>query len=242
MSDVEVIDPEPLVVENACEEWPVTWLCDVTDKTPEQLAAAQQAAIQMLWSYGGRHVGRCTYVESYWPPCASGCGGPWKSSDGHWHNGNLHDCCRILLAQQPPAEILSVNEWGTVLDPEAYALDGAYLRRRGACWSCVDDCTDPPVTVEYTAGFPLPGTTGLAVGEVACEILHAMEGGLCKLPSRAISITRQGVTVQLASVDDLTKQNRLGLPLADAWLQLVNPNALTTRSKVFSPDLARRGA
>jgi hypothetical protein len=48
--------------------------------------------------------------------------------------------------------------------------------------------------------------------------------------------------VQLAAADDLASKNRLGLPIADAWLAIVNPGGLQQASRVYSPDLARRGS
>lgn len=233
-------DPEPLTA--GCEDWPVDWPCDVTGKDEAQLALAKAAAVTLLSSYGGRSIGVCVFVEKYWPPVAYDCHGPWKDlSSGAWHNGPWHDCCRILLDHQPVLGIIAVSEFGVVLDTDAYERDGAWLRRRGACWSAGFDCTDPPVQVTYSAGFPLPAITGMAVGEVGCEILYAMNGDPCKLPSRAITITRQGVTVQLGSADELAKKRRLGLPIADAWLEQVNPNSIPGMSRVYSPDLARRG-
>ena len=232
-------NPEPVIA--GCDEWPVVWPCDVTGVDAPLLAAAFNGAVSLLWSYGGRSVGVCAYHEQYWPPCTGGCVGPWKSSDGAWHNAAGRDCCRVLLAHQPVESIVSVSVDGVLLDPDAYVADGAWLRRRGACWSCAGDCDDPPLAVVYRAGFPLPATTGYAVGEVGCELLAAMRGDTCRLPSRAISITRQGVTVQLADGADLAKRRRLGLVLADAWLELVNPHGLRSMSRVYSPDLARQG-
>jgi hypothetical protein len=226
-----------------CEAWPITWACDTTDVDPELLALAEAGAMSILWSYGGRAVGRCTFTEGYWPPCNECPGAPYKGADGLWRNGSgAHDCCRVLLARQPVASVDAVTADGVLLDASEYVSDGAWLRRQGECWPCGQGCSDPPLVVTYTAGLPLPAFTAAAMGEVACEVLLGLQGHPCKLPSRAITITRQGVTVQLSSGDDLAEQKRLGLPIADAWINLVNPGGLVQRSRVYSPDLARRGA
>lgn len=47
--------------------------------------------------------------------------------------------------------------------------------------------------------------------------------------------------MQLADPVQTAKRRRLGLPIADAWLEEVNPNALPAQSRVYSPDLPRRG-
>jgi len=102
----------------------------------------------------------------------------------------------------------------------------------------VGSCDDPPITVSYRAGVPFPSGTDLAVGEVACEVLAALQNQPCKLPSRAVSISRQGVTVDLQSADDTVARGKLGLPLADAWLDVTNPRALAVASRVYSPDVS----
>jgi hypothetical protein len=78
------------------------------------------------------------------------------------------------------------------------------------------------------------------MGELACELLAGLTGADCRLPSNAVAITRQGVTVDLGDVRTLFEMGRIGLPISDAFLRSVNPNHLQSRSMVYSPDLARR--
>jgi regulator of sirC expression with transglutaminase-like and TPR domain len=78
------------------------------------------------------------------------------------------------------------------------------------------------------------------MGELACELLKALQGKDCKLPGNAVAVTRQGVSVDLESVGNLYAQNRLGLPISDQFLRSVNPGRLMSRSKVYTPDFARR--
>ena len=80
----------------------------------------------------------------------------------------------------------------------------------------------------------------LAMGEVACEILKALQGKDCRLPNNAISVTRQGVNVQLGDSARLFEQMRLGLPVTDMFLMQSNPARLHSRSTVHTPDFARR--
>lgn len=198
-------------------------------------------AIDLLRAMGGPWVGVCDYTEGYWPACSDGCTGPSKDASGMWHNtGGWADCCRLQLAQWPVRAIASVAVLGAELLSTEYRLEGQNLRRWGMCWPCGDDCLDPPVVVSYSAGFSLPLSTPLATGEVACEILAAVQGRECKLPSRAVSITRQGISVQLGSVDEYVKNGRLGLPLADAWLSIVNPEGRRMAPVVRSMDQGRR--
>ena len=222
----------------ACDPWPITWTCDTTAVDPDRLLAAQEAAQTLLWAYSGRHLGVCDYREGYWPSCGDvGCPMPELGRDGLWRNTVLaRDCCKLLLEHRPVHSITSVTVEGTVLDPAGYLSDGTYLRRCGACWPCASECCDPPIVVEYRAGVPLPPMTPAAMGEVACEFLLAFDNKPCKLPSRVTNITRQGVTMDLGQPPE---ELRLGLPMADAWLRIVNPRRLIAPSRVLSPDLPR---
>jgi hypothetical protein len=228
----------------SCEAWPITWPCSTTDVDPELVTLAQSAAQNLLWAMGGRRHGVCTWTERYRPSCscAGCCAGPYHDAAG-WHNrsGAGAMCCRILLAHRPVREVTAVTIDGDALTADEYDVDAwAWLRRRGACWPCVGECDDPPVEVTYGAGFALPAGTAMAMGEVACEFIAGFTNKVCKLPSRAVSIARQGVTVQLADPSTFVKSGRLGLPIADAWLAVVNPRGLDRPSRVYSPDLAAR--
>lgn len=222
-----------------CDAWPVTFPCPTDDLDPALVDVAVEAATELLWALSGRRLGVCTYTESLWPPCAGACGMPYKDPTGAWRNrGGAHNCCRLLLAHRPIVSVSAVVVEGVPLDAAAYRFDASYLRRWCACWPCGDPCCDAPVLVEYTAGWPLPATTDIAVGEVACEYLAALSGGVCRLPSRITSMTRQGISIELAPVDAASA--RLGLPIADAWLAAVNGRSSPeVASRVYSPDLAR---
>jgi len=226
-----------------CDPWPIDWsLCTEDDGAdPALLAQAQTSAEALLWAMSGRRLGYCTWTEGYWPACSGDCGTPYKDAAGNWRNGGRGgDCCRLLLLHRPVAEVIEVGEHGVALDPLTYALDGAgWLRRIGACWPCGPECDDPPIEVTYRAGVGFPAGTDTAMGEVACEMLKGMTGGVCRLPSRATSISRQGITVDLGDPSEFLAAGRLGLPLADAWLAVVNPTSLDRASRVYSPDVAR---
>jgi hypothetical protein len=214
----------------------------VEGKPPEQLDAAAEFAGFMLWGLSGRRMGPCQYEESYWPASTGACG-VGKDRAGNWRNAMYGaDCCRILLAHTPVLSVESVTlDGGEPLDAATYdVVRQAWLRSRDGCWPTSWGCDDPPVAVSYTAGFPFPPGTELAVGEVACELLKGWAGEACKLPSRAISVSRQGVTVQLADPQEFVENGLLGLPVADAWIRACNPNRLQMASRVYSPDLAQR--
>jgi len=136
--------------------------------------------------------------------------------------------------------VMEVKVMGEVQDPDTYYLGRGVLYRIGQCFPCERDCELPPVEVTYRYGIDPPVLASLALGELACELLFALSGADCRLPSNAISVTRQGVTVDLGTPEVLFDQNRLGLPICDEFLRVANPNKMTQRSMVYSPDLARR--
>jgi hypothetical protein len=225
-----------------CAAWPITWPCDINGVNPDALEQAQALAQQLLWALSGYRLGVCDYHEAIRPQCQDRCVAPYKGTDGLWYNGGVADCCELLMAHRPVWTVTEVIELGRTLTTDEYVLEGNYLRRRYACWACGALCDDAPIEVRYTAGTPVPPGTALVMGEVGCEYLAALDNRPCKLPSRATSISRQGVTVELGSPDDFLNAGRLGLPLTDAWLTGVNQGGLKGPSKVYSPDLPRATA
>lgn len=230
-----------------CEPWPIRWACDIDDVDPTLLSLAQDAAQSLLWSLTGRRYGICTETQAYRPPCTSPCVQPWVREfgpgvdwrvNGGW--GYLHRCCALPLTSTPVRAIESVVVLGTTLDPTAYALERDSVMQYDECWPCDTGCDDPPVVVTYTYGIDVPALGELAMGEVACEFLAALTGADCRLPSNAVSVTRQGITVDLGDQRTLFEMGRIGLPIADAFIRSVNPNRLQSQSRVYSPDMARR--
>lgn len=227
-----------------CAEWPVRFPCDLTGEDPDLVSAAVASAQQILWSLSGQRYGICETTESYRLPCTSPCYVPWADQFGPGVEyalvGERRKCCAIHLHSKPVKAILSVEIDGVALDPDEYYLGRSILYRIGQCWPCEDECEIAPIEVEYAYGIDVPPLGELAMGELACEILAGLTGADCRLPSNAISVTRQGVTVDLGDAQTLFDQGRIGLPISDAFLRATNPNHLTTPSAVYSPDLARR--
>lgn len=227
-----------------CEPWPVVWPCDTDEYDPALVDAALSAATSILWGMSGRRYGLCATTESYRLNCSDPCLNPYGDEFGpgvDWRLGNTRRwCCRIHLAQRPVRSIDSVTVLGDLLDPAEYALERDTLFRIGACWPCERECDDPPVQVTYSWGVDVPPLGQMAVGELACELLAGWTNADCRLPSNAVSITRQGVTVDLGDPQVLFEQNRIGLPISDAFIRMANPNRLMDKSQVWSPDLARR--
>lgn len=211
------------------------------------VAQAQVAAQSILWGLSGRRYGVCATTEYYRLPCTTPCpipfaddfgpGVEWRlEGDRNWYR----KCCGINLSQTPVRAINDVSIGGVPLDPDEYYLGRGVLYRIGQCWPCEQDCDFPQIEVTYTYGIDVPVLGQLAMGELACELIAGWTGADCRLPSNAISVTRQGVTVDLGDAQTLYDMGRIGLPICDAFLRETNPGRLMSASTVHSPDLSRR--
>lgn len=229
--------------DQGCDDWPIRWSCETAEDDLDFMALAQQAAQDILWGLSGRRLGLCHTTESYRAPCTGRCPGlPDGTPAGVRYRleEQPRSCCRIRLAQAPVRSIEEVTLYGVILDPDEYALHRGNLVRLGLCWPCDTECLEPPIRVAYSYGVEVGAIGELAMGELACEILHGMKGEDCRLPANVISVTRQGITYDLGDARTLFEQGRIGLPLCDMFLRDLNPGRLMSASTVHSPDMARR--
>lgn len=181
---------------------------------------------------------------------------PYQDAGGAWRNAVVCGCrsacsctelCELRL-EGPVHDIVSVRLHGAELAPEAWRLDGHVLVLVGGdgCWPACQDLTLPgtePGTAEvvYRQGLPLDAHALAAVSELTCHYLAGCSaaGGDCAVPThdpRVSRVQRQGVTLEMVDATTLGADGRTGLPIADSWLQSVNPHGLATVSRVYSPD------
>jgi len=229
--------------DQGCDDWPIKWPCLTSADDADLIVLAARAAQDILWGLSGRRLGLCHTTESYRAPCTSRCVGlPEGTPAGVRYRleEQPRSCCRIRLAQTPVRAVTEVSLYGVALDPSEYALHRGNLVRLGLCWPCDSECLDPPIRVSYSYGVDVGALGELAMGELACEILHGMKNEDCRLPANVISVTRQGVTYDLGDAATLFAQGRIGLPISDAFLRASNPGKLMSASSVHSPDVARR--
>lgn len=238
--------PEP----DRCEPWPIAWPCDPREVAGEVLVddgagdlvempvddvieAAVDAAVGLLWSLTGRRLGVCTVTETYrvpWEQCAPGRRG----------------VAALQLRRAPIVAVDEVRLHGILLDPGGWEVREGLIYRLGGVWPIVAAHAPAPIEVLYHHGVPIGSGTSLhnpvrlAVGEVACEVLRGLTGADCRLPSNAVSVTRNGVTIELGDAQTLWEQGRTGMPFSDNLIRQTNPHGLTRRPRVVSPDLPRR--
>lgn len=179
-----------------------------------------------------------------------GGGGP-VIIDGTWYNmcGNGCRCrarCEIDLdGPTSTAGVLEVTVRGEVVDPSAYQIQNNYLlvRTDAGCWpTCVDySKQDPPeFTVTYLRGEELPPALQIAGGLLAYQYaLACINDERCVLPTRLQSMSRQGVSIQVAPGNSYLDFGMTQIAEVDQIVIALNPNRQTERPRVLSPDRPR---
>lgn len=196
------------------------------DADPAQQAAATAFATHVLWALSGRQYGVCVVTVRPVVAVAQAC-----------LSGGLY----AVSLPGPVVSVEAVTIDGVVVDPVDYRLVGSDLLRSSP-WPVVNDLaledTEPGTwSVTYSRGIPVPEAGQFAAGLLAGEILKAMLARPCRLPSRATSVARQGVDIQLIDPETMFEGGRTGIPEVDLWLTAVNPHRLVAPPVVLSPDV-----
>ena len=247
-----------------CEGWtPVTSTCSGWDGYSQAVKDyATTLATLVLWAATGRRYGRCLITVR---PCGPENpalyrtynvqgGGFWTllGAPGGGVIGpvSVNGCCAGACACSPsevvlPGPVDSVVEVqldGVVVNTDGYRLDGDRLVRIGDRWPVSQDlgavAGDPNTwTIEYRRGRAVPPVLLNAAGLFACEIAKARSGGSCALPARITSVSRQGVDVQLLSVEDFLEKGLTGYEQVDMVIRALNPTGLHAAPRVLSLDV-----
>jgi hypothetical protein len=244
--------------------WDLTTVCCSTwnDYSDTIKTQATSYATLVLWAATGRQYGLCEQVVR---PCGRECwncpngyywsGGTWVPYiwNGTWFNGcgcgfgSGCQTCRPDCVVYLPGPVASVSEVivdGLTVDPAEYIVyDGRWLTRLSTtdCWPICGDFNVTSGTgffqVTYTRGTAVPAPLLNAAGTLACEYAKACLGEACQLPSRVVSIARQGVSVNLVDVDKLLERNLTGITTVDQVIAALNPHGLKGRTRLYSPDI-----
>lgn len=191
---------------------------------------------------------------------------PWSwGGNSWWCDGNPCGCrplSKVLLSGYPVREILEVKIDGDVVDPDTYELRNYrwLVRTRDPAdpdtalsWpSCQDDdlpdTEDGTFSVTYTYGQDPPLAGQRAAAALACEIsktCSASGDGDCTIPTNAVRVTRQGVTIDKNATlawffeKDGDKGWQTGIPMVDSFLNSFNRSGMIARPLTWSPDGAR---
>lgn len=240
--------------------WPIdTSACEGWDEHPAPVRARAEAlAVQALRMLTGFRIGGCSITVR---PCAQGprmgtyMDAPVGTSafqativGGSWVNlvcGSPRGCgCADGRRAHLPGNVYAVDEVlldGAVLDPAAYRIDrGTLLRVDGGSWPLYQDMAlsldeEGTFAVTYRDTIPVDGLGAYVAGVLACEFANAIVTGECRLPAGVTSITRQGISIELAT--GVFPGGLTGISEVDQYIRYWNPYALTGPSMVYSPDV-----
>lgn len=144
----------------------------------------------------------------------------------------------LRLRNSPVRSIGSISHNGVEWDPSTYSLrNNSYVvRSNGLPWLL--DFTDLLVT--YTHGTPVPRAGKQAAIRLANEFIHALkDDGLCTLPERVSSVSRQGMSYTILDPQEFIQNGKVGIYTVDLFISAANPNKARKQSKVFSADRPR---
>lgn len=247
-------------------EWPVAIPADMLDDWTAATAADRDAATllagRILWTLTGQVLGQCeetvrpcfqpqpgpsTYSGAgavFWPgllngdPSASGpCGCRTGCEEVAYDRvalpGPVASVTRVLVdGVEVPATAWRVENWRWL-----HRIDGA-LWPTHQDLHAADDAAGA-FTITYQRGVPVPADGQLAAGRLAVELLRGMTGGPCSLPAGVTSVSRQGLSVELADMREWFTQGVTGVEAVDLWIMAVNPYKSRAPGGITSPDAPR---
>jgi hypothetical protein len=92
-------------------------------------------------------------------------------------------------------------------------------------------------SITYQSGTPVPPGGKLAAKALADDLMRLLTPGVaCALPDRAMTVSRQGVTINVGTFKELLDAGRTGIYAVDLWLGAVNPNGRRRRPRIAGPE------
>jgi len=224
--------------------------------TDSKINAYLLRASELLWAFSGRQWlgGGCeedavllsfqpTPGTGTWPYSASwGRCGCWAGAtvlDGRpypapWQGQHIGRPVSLQLPRKAITSIVSVTVDGALFTDWTMTPSGWLQRTDGQGWTVCDGDTE----VTYRFGDPPPAGGRDAAIELGTEmLLERANSDDCRLPPNTVTVTRQGLTMELMTTD--RPEFRTGLPLVDMWLEAVNPYRRPQSATVWSPDVPR---
>lgn len=242
--------------QSVCEVWATEAdLCEPCSNYEFDMSTmdtALQVASDILFELSGRRfAGSCTDVVR--PTGSRGC---WS------HSSAGYALSEITLGAYPVTAITAVkvreDKGGTLetLDSSLYRIDNYRKLVRlddpngnNPGWPSHQDMGQDEsgdgvfFEVELSYGIAPPPAGVHAAAALACELAQACSPdsiGKCRLPKRAQSIVRQGLTVEFIDAAQFLADDLTGLYEVDLFLRTYNPAGLRRSAAVLSPDLPPR--
>lgn len=150
---------------------------------------------------------------------------------------------RIAELEMPVQSVTTVTVDGALIPAASYRLDDGYklVRTDGDTWPLWQDITldasaSGTFVVTYVVGLPIPSALLAAAGSYALELARGLSPDtVCRLPSVATTIAREGVTIEMIDPATLLQNGLTGIPDVDALVKAFNPSALSSPLGVYVP-------
>lgn len=181
----------------------------------------------------------------WWPALTSGSASPWG-----WcscHRGRETGCASVPEIRLPSGPVIAGSIVVKIDGDEFFDFrldDHRYLiRTDGQGWPCcqdlrADDTEEHTWSVAWDFGRRPPIGGRRAAASLGCELalLHTPDmSARCRIPRRATTVNRQGVTLNLEDSKALFKDGITGLPEVDLWVTSVRLGAARRRMSVMIP-------
>lgn len=205
---------------------------------PRITDAIDDASLVMFYLTGKQFAGTCEVTTR--PPCHAGtctCGcSPFQVDLGYWpvtslvsvrYEGEVYEDAALeamfhindyrFIARNDGEPFVSGNQWAIAGSAEDNADNGYVFE----------------VTLQH--GLKVPRLLTRATKALAAQFLAACcnDGRPCKLPERVTAVTRQGVSMDIASATDLLRDGKTGIYEVDLAIQVFNPSKLQSPSFLF---------
>lgn len=188
--------------------------CDGYDLSEQEEAI--QLATELLWMFTARQFGVCTQTLIPVIDCF------WVSEIG--------------LRLWPVISIEEVRIDGVTLDVSSYYVDSY----RTLVFTDRQVGPNDEIEIDLTYGVTPPSLVKRATSKAACEFLKFWNNQPCGLPERVTSVSRPGVSMEVASSEDMITNGMTGIYEIDLAIKIYNPNKLQSPSMVWSPELGNR--
>lgn len=178
--------------------------------------------------------------------------GGWCSCNRRQQQCGCSRLSELSLGAGPVSSIIEVKLDGAVLDPSRYRIDDFRWLVRLADedgtnpgWPCcqrldLDSGEADTFEVTFTYGTPPPPAGVWAAATLGCQLALAMNpdtAAKCKLPKRVLSMTRNGMTLQMLDPQTFLEKGKTGIYEVDLFLAAYNPNGKRGRAQAVNVDL-----
>lgn len=200
------------------------------------IGIVEDASLMMYYLLGRQFDGVC---ETTYRPGPRDCVTSWRITTSLWPVTDLITVHYDGIDQ--PIEDFHVDEWRYIVrnDGEAFPVNSNWWAETGSADDDPDANSGAVFEITLEHGIAPPNLVKRATRALACELFDGGCVGACKLPERTTSVSRNGVTIDIADAMEMVDKRRTGIYLVDLAIATFNPSGLQSPTFVWSPDMRR---